>query len=284
MGLRRSVWSGVEKIRMAQNANEDENSHAHRAWNTNAEFWNDRMAEGNDFFNLLVWPAVERLLRLTSGDRLLDVACGNGVTSRRLARAGASVVAFDFSESMIDLAKERTGRSGIDYRVIDATDRKALLDLGPAAFDGALCNMALMDMADIDPLMDALASLLRPDGRFVFSVLHPWFNNPACIQMGELEDRAGTLVTTYSVKTSRYLTPFTQVGLAIDGQPVPHPYFHRPLSALLAPAFNAGFVLDGIEECAFPPEITGGSTPLSWSGRFSEIPAVLVVGMRSKLS
>ncbi|HEY2380123.1 MAG TPA: hypothetical protein VGK48_02970 [Terriglobia bacterium] len=48
------------------------------------------MAEGNDFLNLLVWPAVERLLRPRSGERLLGVACGNGVTSRRLANAGAS--------------------------------------------------------------------------------------------------------------------------------------------------------------------------------------------------
>lgn len=38
------------------------------------------MADGNDFFNVLVWPAVEKLLQPAEGDRLLDVACGNGVT------------------------------------------------------------------------------------------------------------------------------------------------------------------------------------------------------------
>lgn len=261
---------------------EDENSLAQRAWNTNAEFWDQRMAEGNDFFNILVWPAVEKLLRPRAGDRLLDVACGNGVTSRRLARAGASVTAFDFSEAMIHLARKRNSLSDIDYRIIDATHRKALLDLGVAAF-GALCNMALMDMANIDTLMNALASLLRPNGRFVFSVLHPCFNNPATVQMGELEDRAGALVTTYSVKISRYLTPYSQAGLAMPGQPVPHPYFHRPLSALLAPALEAGLVLDAIEERAFPSEITGGSMPLSWSGGFSEIPAALIARMRPKV-
>jgi 2-polyprenyl-3-methyl-5-hydroxy-6-metoxy-1,4-benzoquinol methylase len=258
----------------------DHNSHVQRAWNTNAEFWDERMAEGNDFFNLLVWPAVERLLRPQASDRLLDVACGNGVTSRRLAKAKASVTAFDFSESMIRFAKKRSAQADIDYRIIDATNRGKLLDLGVDSFDGALCNMALMDMADIHPLMKALKSLLRTNGRFVFSVIHPCFNNPAAVQMGELEDRAGTLVTTYSVKVSRYLTPYTQVGLAMPGQPEPHPYFHRPLGALLAPALEAGFVLDAIEECAFPPENEGGSTPLSWNGRFSEIPAALVVRMR----
>jgi hypothetical protein len=64
------------------------------------------------------------------------------------------------------------------------------------------------------------------------------------------------------------------------GQPVPHLYFHRPLSGLLAPALQAGFVLDAIEECAFPPEHAGSTTPLSWNGRFSEIPAALVVRLR----
>lgn len=260
--------------------NDDGNLLAQQAWNANAEFWDERMAEGNDFFNVLIWPAVQKLLQPSAGERLLDVACGNGLTSRRLAHAGASVTAFDFSEPMIDLARKRGESPHIDYRVIDATDREALLDLGAGSFDGALCNMALMDMANIEPLMHALASLLRPNGRFVFSVLHPCFNNPATIQMGELEDRSGVLVTTYSVKTSRYLTPYSQSGLAMPQQPRPHPYFHRPLSALLSPAFDAGLVLDAIEERAFPPENTGGSSPLSWNGRFSEIPAVLICRLR----
>jgi hypothetical protein len=98
--------------------------------------------------------------------------------------------------------------------------------------------------------------------------------------MGELEDRNGTIVTTYSVKIARYKTPFTQIGLAMHGQPVPHPYFHRPLSLLLAPSLSAGLVLDGFEEQAFPPDNSGGTTPLSWNGRFSEIPAALIVRLR----
>lgn len=260
---------------------EEENSEARQAWNANAESWDGRMAEGNHFFNVLVWPSTEKLLGPVAGERILDIACGNGLTSRRLDRFGANVVAFDFSSEMIALAKKRSDRSRIEYRVMDATDRKALLSLGAATFDGALCNMAMMDMADTEPFLQALASLLRPGGRFVFSVLHPCFNNPATVQMGELEDREGSLVTTYSVKTSRYLTPYTQAGLAMPGQAKPHPYFHRPLSALLAPAFRAGFVLDALDECSFPPDHIGGSTPLSWeTGHFSEIPPVIAARMR----
>jgi hypothetical protein len=41
------------------------------------------MGEGNDFVEVLIWPATERLLDITSGDRVLDIACGNGLTSRQ---------------------------------------------------------------------------------------------------------------------------------------------------------------------------------------------------------
>lgn len=259
-----------------------ENVRAREAWDTNARFWDERMADGNDFFTSLVWPSVEKLLDPRSHEVLLDIACGNGVTSRRLARAGASIVACDFSEEMIRLAIERGRHDQVDYRVLDVTDVNALCGLGLERFDGALCNMALMDLADTRPLMTALPSLLRPAGRFVFSILHPCFNNPAIVQMGELQDRAGTIVTTYSVKVSRYLTPYTQVGLAMHGQPVPHPYFHRPLGILLTEGFEAGLVLDALEERSFPPENTDGSSPLSWDGRFSEIPPVLIGRMRRR--
>ncbi len=253
-----------------------DNRQAHDAWNTNAQFWDERMGEGNDFFNVLVWPAVERLLQPRPGTRLLDVACGNGVTARRLAGLGASVVAFDFSEELIALAKARPHEGEIDYRVIDATDGDALIRLGAATFDGALCNMALMDIAEIRPLMTALATLVRPGGPFVFSVLHPCFNNPSTVQLAELEDCAGTFRTTYAVKVSRYLTSYTRLGAAMHGQPIAHPYFHRSLGTLLGMGFDAGFFLDGLEECAFPPNHPEGTTPLSWGGRFSEIPPLLV--------
>src|SRR5437660_7658765 len=106
--------------------------------------------------------------------------------------------------------------------------------------------MALMDMADIQPLFLALTKLLKPAGCLVFSLLHPCFNSGRVVQIREREDVAGQIVDRYSVRVSDYIHPLTHQGLAMIGQPVPHYYFHRPLSLLLAPAFEAGFVLDGL--------------------------------------
>jgi len=260
------------------------NTEAREAWNRNASFWDRQMGEGNDFFEVLIWPPTERLLQIHAGDRVLDVACGNGVSSRRLAGIGAKVVAIDFSAEMIDRAGKRTRASEeVEYIVLDATDEDALLGLGRGTFQAVLCNMALFDMAEIAPLYRAISSILCPGGFFVFSVLHPCFNNPSVVQIGELEDRMGELVTTHSVKVSRYLSAFTQSGLAMPGQPVPHPYFHRSLTELIGQGLQSGLVLDALEERAFPPSHDGGSNPLSWSGKFSEIPPVLVCRMKSAL-
>jgi 2-polyprenyl-3-methyl-5-hydroxy-6-metoxy-1,4-benzoquinol methylase len=264
------------------------NEETRRAWNENAAFWDGRMGEGNDFVEVLTWPPAERLLGIRPGERVLDIACGNGLTSRRLAALGAEVVAFDFAEEMIAHARQRTPQPGphagkggsITYHVLDATDEPALLSLGEAQFDAALCAMALFDMAEIRPLMRALARLLRPGGRFVFSVIHPCFNNPHMVQVAEQQDREGQIVTVYSVKVYGYMTATASRGVAIVGQPRPQLYFHRPLQQLLGAGLDAGFVLDGLEERAFPPDHPAGRSPLSWGGNFAEIPPVLVARLR----
>ena len=84
----------------------------------------------------------------------------------------------------------------IEYHVIDATDYAALLSLGAGRFDAAVCTMAIMDIASLEPLVSALAQLLRRPGRFVFSVVHPCFNSGRVSLLAEeTADQSGRLVT-----------------------------------------------------------------------------------------
>ena len=144
------------------NAKKD-NLEVRQAWDDNAAYWDEYIGEGNDFVEVLCWPVMKALLNIRPGSRVLDIACGNGLTSRRLAELGYEVEAFDFSERMIEKAKVRTHAQvgKIRYHVIDGTDEKALLKLGADEFDGAFSNMALFDMAEIDPLFRALPNTKR---------------------------------------------------------------------------------------------------------------------------
>ena len=259
------------------------NQETREIWNTNAEFWDARFGEGNDFQNLLIGPATERLLDLQPGELVLDAACGNGAFSRRMAHLGAQVVAFDFSERFLDLARVRTGQhtERIEYRQIDAADEDQLLALGKGHFDAAVCTMALMDMVAIEPLISALTQLLKPGARFVFSVLHPCFNSPRGLRkvLAE-EDREGRIETVYAVQVSTYTKACTMKGVGMIGQPLPQYYYHRPIHTLFGACFTAGFVLDGLEEPTFGPEDVGNRA-LSWQC-FKQIPPVLVVRMRTQ--
>ena len=253
------------------------------AWDANAELWDSRMGdEGNDFFNILCWPVLASFLDLKPGAAILDIACGNGLTSRRLAALGAKVTAFDFSANLIKKAKSRNEEyaSQITYQVIDATDESQLLSLGMHKFDSALSNMALFDMADIETLFRVLPKLLKPNGTFVFSITHPCFNNSSANHLVEEWDD-GTIHTRYAVKISQYMTSYQSEGLALRGQPKPQLYFNRPLQYYMNIGFQNGFVLDGFEERAFPPDHPQGS-PLGWGGKFSEIPPVVVIRMKLK--
>lgn len=248
-----------------------------RAWDAKAAFWDERMGDGNAFQLELTGPAVERLLDVQPGERILDVACGNGVSSRRLAALGARVVAIDFSARFLDLARARSAQigDGIDYRLVDAANEAQLLALGEGQFHALLCNMALMDMPVIEPLARAAHRLLAPGGRFVFSIQHPAFNSIATrICATSVTRPDGREVAEYTVTISDYLGTPAGKGTGMLGEPEPHWYFHRPLQTLFGVFFRAGFVLDGLEEPAFRASGEDART-LSWSS-VAGIPPVLV--------
>lgn len=249
-------------------------------WDAKAAYWDERMGEGNAFHRELVGPTAERLLRIRPDETVLDVACGNGQFSRRLASLGARVLAADFSAAFLDRARVRAAgqpwADRIEHVQLDVTDEAALAALGAARFDAVVCLMALMDIADIGPLANCLPRLLRPGGRFVFVSAHPSFNSSYVRMSVEEEDRAGELVTTRWLSVRGYLTPFADRGMGMPGEPVSHWYFHRSLSDLLRPFLDAGLVLDALAEPGFTEPSTA---TLGWTS-YTDIPPALAARLR----
>lgn len=265
--------------------NADLNRQVQEIWDANAEWWDSYIGpEGNSFHRELLVPATDRLLDLQPGEIVLDIACGNGQVSRHMAELGAQVVGFDFSSKFIERARVRTEGTSyadkIEYHIIDATNELQLLALGEGRFDAAVCTMALMDMADIEPLLRSLPQLLKRNGRFVFSVLHPCFNHSGIKRVVEEVDQDGDIVTTYGVTVIRYVGNRPAKGTGILGQPQAHIYFDRTLSDLFGACFKAGLVMDGLEEPTFPAGSVGGRM-MSWEN-FRETPPALVARLRRR--
>ena len=244
-------------------------------WDELAAFWDERMEAGRTWQRHLIQPAVERLLRLQPGERVLEIACGNGGFARRMSELGGQVLAVDFSDAMLERARAHGGE--IDYRHADATDESAILALGePGSFDAVVSNMAIMDMESIEPMVAASARLLTPAGRFVFSTLHPAFNSGNVRPTVEF-DIEGRIKEVYSVKVSSYSRSSVGRGVAIPSQPVEQWYFHRPLWMILEPFFDHGFALDGLEEPLVGTEHGKPGTP---GYVYTQLPGVLVARLR----
>lgn len=257
------------------------NDEGRAIWDDKARFWDGLHGDrGNLFHQRLIEPSVLQLLDLSAGERVLDIGCGNGALARQMAALGAEVVGIDFSPKMIDLARRRsTDVAAINYRVVDATDESALLRLGERSYDAITCTMALMDMPSISSLFRAASQLLKDTGCLVFATAHPAFNSNNPVFLHEKEDRAGTVRERYAIKLYAYLDMQPVKGAGAPGEPMPHTYYHRPLSALLGAAFAAGFALDALLEPAFTQEDAAQAKGLTWA-KLPQIPPVLTGRLR----
>ena len=117
----------------------------------------ERYARTAGFVAELGQPVLELLAPLP-GERILDLGCGDGALTRRIADAGAAVVGIDSSPEQVSAARKR----GLDARVGDA----ARLDFA-AAFDAVFTNAALHWVKAADAVLAGVARALKPGGRFV---------------------------------------------------------------------------------------------------------------------
>jgi SAM-dependent methyltransferase len=107
------------------------------------------------------------LLGLSSGDGVLDVACGPGNFSRDFARAvgpGGLVVGIDASRPMLERAVRETEAAGLDSVVYVYGDASAL-PFRDASFDAVCCFAALNLFAEPFKALDHMTRVLTPGGR-----------------------------------------------------------------------------------------------------------------------
>jgi SAM-dependent methyltransferase len=126
---------------------------------------------------LIAEDAGELLPSDLRGVSVLDVACGHGRASRALARRGARVVGVDLSSELIESARRAEAETDdairIRYHVADVGTVATWWDGEP--FDGAVCEMAVMDIDDFPAAVGAIRDTVRPGGWFVLSMVHPCF-------------------------------------------------------------------------------------------------------------
>ncbi len=117
-------------------------------------------------------PAFAKLGPL-NGKRVLDYGCGHGMAAVVLARAGATVDAFDLSPGYVREARERADANGVNVTVRVANGEE--LPYPDASFD-AVWGCAILHHLDLAKAASELRRVLKPGGAAVFC--EPWGGNP----------------------------------------------------------------------------------------------------------
>jgi demethylmenaquinone methyltransferase/2-methoxy-6-polyprenyl-1,4-benzoquinol methylase len=169
----------------------------------------DRVAARYDLLNSLMSAGLHHRWReraadqaqLAPGDSALDVCCGTGDLTLELAKRiapGGNVVGCDFSEPMLDLARDKAGSrstDGVRFEWADALN----LPYDAGRFDAVTVGFGVRNFADRDRGLQEMARVLRPGGRLVvleftqpqrppFSTFYSlWFDRIAPI-LGRISD------------------------------------------------------------------------------------------------
>ena len=175
-------------------------------------------------------PAILALAGDVTGRRILDADCGSGPLFAALRDRGAVVTGIDKSTAMLEMAARRLG----DDADLQMADLDRPLPFGDGAFDDAVASLVLHYLQDWDPALGELRRVLRPGGRLIVSVDHPFAVAATDLAAG----RKASYLATYR-RTEEW---------TLQGHTCPMSFWHRPLHATTA-AFTAnGFRISVISE------------------------------------
>lgn len=200
------------------------NQQAIAAWSTAPQGLPESFGDEGDFARQhLLNPALFSLLGDVAGKHILDAGCGQGYLCRLLARRGAIVTGVEPATQWYNYAVEREQQLPLGITYLQA-DLSLLQDMQDR-FDCVVANMVFIDIPDYKAAMHNCIVALKSGGSFIFSLLHPCFEEPASqwVKKGYVEVR-------------EYLQEYTA--------PQNYAYlFHRPLSAYINLVIEEGCLL-----------------------------------------
>ena len=171
-------------------------------------------------------PAMVDLAGDVDGRRILDAGCGAGPLTALLRDRGARMTGLDGSPAMIDLARQRLG-GDVPLHVHDLAQP---LPFAADSFDDVVSSLVLHYLEDWDAPLAEIRRVLRPGGRFILAVNHPFV-------------RTFTHPDEDYFATRQYSDEFD-----FDGRPATLTMWHRPVHAIFNAFTRAGFGIEMVDE------------------------------------
>lgn len=212
------------------------------SWEKSAQWYDEHLEKGSDTYQeKVILPNLTRMLAPEKGERVLDLACGQGFFTRKFAPEVKNIVGCDLSKSLIALASQKKP-TNTSFVVTDAAMLSFAKD---GEFDAVYCVLALQNMEALTPVFAEVRRVLKKDGRFVFVLNHPAFRIPKASSWGfdEASETQYRRVDAYLSPAKTYID--MHPGKRGSEQTVS---FHRSLQDFMKAMRPAGLAITRLEE------------------------------------
>jgi SAM-dependent methyltransferase len=208
-------------------------------WKESAAAWIVLQSEaGDESRREILDPCLEYVIGDIAGQAALDVDCGEGRYSRRMAAKGAKVTGIDPVKEFIEHARALHPEGS--YLLASGES----LPLPSETFDLTLSYLTLIDIPGYRAAIREMARVTKGDGRIVIVTV----SNMASVSDGWIKDAEGKKLFR---AVDRYMEEF-ELDLSWAGLRIIN--YHRPMSAILGAFFESGLVMDGFWEPLPPVE------------------------------
>ena len=209
-------------------------------WETHAKWWQQEFTDGADaeYEDQILPLAAEILAGFT---RVLDIGCGEGQVTRRLASHNSNVLGLDATWAQISVAASRA--NGDAY----VRGSAVALPFRDHVFDAALACLVFAHIAEMHHAIEEVTRVLRPTGRFVLMLNHPLTQTPGS---GWVEDHMHDPPSHYW-RIGQYLVEQETIEEVELGVHIP--FIHRPLGAYVNALADNGLRVERMLEPA-PPQ------------------------------
>ncbi len=241
-------------LRCAVPESEIEFSETQESWEGNTEEWIDAAKidmAGDLNRQLVIDPALWSLLGDVSGLSVLDAGCGNGYLSRLLAKKGADVSGVDFSKPFIEYCKEAESELKLGCKFVQASLTN-LNGFDSETFDIAVSNIVMVDVLDYRTAFKEIARVLKDDGRFIWSNVHPVFGRASGSGDIRFPNDSRRNESRYLKMVDRYFDSGGELNTWFSN---PTWQIIRTLEEYSKALKEAGFVISEIQEPRPTPEV-----------------------------
>ena len=203
-------------------------------------WWGNRTLAGQ-FRKERRWKMIINYIKPKYETKVLELGCGEGIDSSRLAKTGARITAVDISSNLIEIAKQNSGLKNVEFRISDVDD----LPFQDDYFDAVVGNSILHHL-ELDDSLKEIRRVLEKGGKIAFC--EPNLLNPQIflerkikpigkiLQVSPFE----TAFTRWSLKRSLECAGFSKVVVE------PFDFLHPAISrALIKPICRLGLVIEG---------------------------------------